>query len=109
MADNSIRKACDRCHSQKLSCRRIGEEPYSRSNSSSNSSNSSNSNSNKTISNNTNHNRRIISINININNKPSSYTGINSLPLHHRRTTKSITNTSNKCPIKRPLVAKQLQ
>ncbi|KAH7319582.1 hypothetical protein B0I35DRAFT_429347 [Stachybotrys elegans] len=30
MADNVIRKACDRCHAQKLSCKRTGEEPCER-------------------------------------------------------------------------------
>ncbi|POR37326.1 Uncharacterized protein TPAR_02482 [Tolypocladium paradoxum] len=30
MADNVIRKACDRCHSQKLSCKRVGDEACER-------------------------------------------------------------------------------
>lgn len=30
MADNVIRKACDRCHTQKLSCKRVGDEPCER-------------------------------------------------------------------------------
>lgn len=30
MADNAIRKACDRCHTQKLSCKRVGDEPCER-------------------------------------------------------------------------------
>ncbi|KEY72682.1 hypothetical protein S7711_02473 [Stachybotrys chartarum IBT 7711] len=30
MMDNLIRKACDRCHAQKLSCKRSGEEPCER-------------------------------------------------------------------------------
>ncbi|KAK2609087.1 hypothetical protein QQS21_002314 [Conoideocrella luteorostrata] len=30
MADSTIRKACDRCHSQKLSCKRVGDEACER-------------------------------------------------------------------------------
>lgn len=30
MADSIIRKACDRCHSQKLSCKRVGDEACER-------------------------------------------------------------------------------